>query len=168
MLLLDDGGLGALTTNAIARKAGVSIGTLYQYFPDKGAVLDALAEREREALGKRVMAALSDPAPQPPEARALGIIRAVTASYGERRRVHKIIIEHSLASNTKGVSPLVEQVIAMLAHPDLPVPQISEAEAFVRAHAFAGVMRAMLLRDPENALPQSEIEAVLARLMTTL
>jgi AcrR family transcriptional regulator len=33
------------TTNAIAEKAGISIGTLYRYFPDKEAILNALAER---------------------------------------------------------------------------------------------------------------------------
>lgn len=38
-------GYEATTTNAIADKAGVSIGSLYRYFPDRKAVLDALAER---------------------------------------------------------------------------------------------------------------------------
>lgn len=38
-------GYEATTTNAIAEKAGVSIGSLYRYFPDRKAVLSALAER---------------------------------------------------------------------------------------------------------------------------
>jgi AcrR family transcriptional regulator len=40
-----DVGYENTTTNAIAEKAGISIGTLYRYFPDKDAVLQALAER---------------------------------------------------------------------------------------------------------------------------
>jgi AcrR family transcriptional regulator len=36
------------TTNAIAEKAGLSIGTLYRYFPDKDALLKALADRYQQ------------------------------------------------------------------------------------------------------------------------
>lgn len=39
-------GAKGLTTNAIALRAGVSIGSLYQYFPDKRAIVRALMERE--------------------------------------------------------------------------------------------------------------------------
>ncbi len=40
-----ESGYEAATTNAIAARAGVSIGSLYQFFPNKEAILDALAER---------------------------------------------------------------------------------------------------------------------------
>ena len=43
--ILKTEGEGALTTNRVALLAGVSIGSLYQYFPNKQAVLDALRER---------------------------------------------------------------------------------------------------------------------------
>ena len=38
-------GVDALTTNRIAEVAGVSIGSLYQYFPDKHAIFEALHRR---------------------------------------------------------------------------------------------------------------------------
>lgn len=38
-------GYEAATTNAIAERAGISIGSLYRYFPDKEAILGALAQR---------------------------------------------------------------------------------------------------------------------------
>jgi AcrR family transcriptional regulator len=44
--ILERHGLEGYTTNAIAAKAGVSIGSLYQYFPTKDAVTVALIERE--------------------------------------------------------------------------------------------------------------------------
>ncbi|WP_394840680.1 TetR/AcrR family transcriptional regulator [Pendulispora brunnea] len=41
-------GVDAVTTNRIAEAAGVSIGSLYQYFPDKKAIFSALHERHVE------------------------------------------------------------------------------------------------------------------------
>lgn len=53
--LLEQEGPAALTTNRIAEVAGVSIGSLYQYFPDKDALVDALfcAQTER-SLEERI------------------------------------------------------------------------------------------------------------------
>jgi AcrR family transcriptional regulator len=43
--VLREGGYAGATTNHIAERAGVSIGTLYQYFADKDELFDALAKR---------------------------------------------------------------------------------------------------------------------------
>lgn len=48
--ILEDRGAEAVNTNLVAERAGVSIGTLYQYYPDKQAILVALIRRERAAL----------------------------------------------------------------------------------------------------------------------
>jgi AcrR family transcriptional regulator len=44
--ILERDGAAAFNTGAVAERAGVSIGTLYQYFPDKQAILAASAKRE--------------------------------------------------------------------------------------------------------------------------
>jgi AcrR family transcriptional regulator len=43
-------GYEAATTNAVASRAGVSIGSLYQFFPNKEALVEALVERYSEGL----------------------------------------------------------------------------------------------------------------------
>ena len=48
--ILEQAGLGAFTTNAVAQRAGVSIGSLYQYFPRKEALIGALIIRETSLL----------------------------------------------------------------------------------------------------------------------
>ncbi len=48
--ILEQDGLGAFTTNAVAERAGVSIGSLYQYFPGKEALIGALIVRETSLL----------------------------------------------------------------------------------------------------------------------
>jgi AcrR family transcriptional regulator len=46
-------GYSATTTNAISARAKVPIGSLYQFFPDKAAILQALALRYAEQLHQR-------------------------------------------------------------------------------------------------------------------
>lgn len=48
--VLLDQGYGLATTNRIAKKAGVSVGTLYEYFANKEAVFDALIQNELSSL----------------------------------------------------------------------------------------------------------------------
>lgn len=48
--ILAEGGYEALTTNRVAERAGVPIGSLYQFFPDKQAVVAALTDRYVEEV----------------------------------------------------------------------------------------------------------------------
>lgn len=60
--VLDKVGSDALTTNLIARTASVNVATLYQYFPNKQAVLLALFRRQNEArmeIGARMLGGMS-------------------------------------------------------------------------------------------------------------
>lgn len=50
-------GYGRLTTTQVAARAGVSVGTLYQYFPHKEALLYAVTERYLNEVAKEVEAA---------------------------------------------------------------------------------------------------------------
>src|SRR5262245_35927574 len=52
--IIEREGIRALNTNRIAERAGISIGTLYEYFPNKDAVLVAMARR-RLAEDERVV-----------------------------------------------------------------------------------------------------------------
>ena len=48
--ILEKDGFEHYSTNAIAERAGVSIGSLYQYFPSKDAITRALIAREMRSL----------------------------------------------------------------------------------------------------------------------
>ena len=51
-------GLQAVTTNHIAEVAGVSIGSVYQYFPDKQAIFSALHQRHVQEIDRLVESTL--------------------------------------------------------------------------------------------------------------
>ena len=87
----------AFTTNAAAERAGVSIGTLYQYFADKNAILLALARQQMTvglaAIG-RAMQGESDPSV---EGRVRAMVRAMVNAFGGRHRARKAVTQAILA-----------------------------------------------------------------------
>lgn len=77
---LQERGLEALTTARVAEVAGVSVGTLYQYFPSKEAILAILAERnqtETLEIVQRVLAASRSA----PLRDAIGVVVRALVSY---------------------------------------------------------------------------------------
>ncbi|MBK8765411.1 MAG: helix-turn-helix transcriptional regulator [Burkholderiaceae bacterium] len=95
--IIDQEGLAGLTTNRIAEVAGISIGTLYQYFKNKQQILSTLGEREVRTVTAKMIATLSRPDPSDPVDQAQVLIRAVFSAFGGRSRVHRILLEHTLA-----------------------------------------------------------------------
>jgi AcrR family transcriptional regulator len=166
--LLEKGGLDVVTTNAVAEKAGVSIGTLYQYFASKEAILDALAAREVAALEASV-AAVMQTGSMAPQERIAAVVRAVSAGYGRRRQVHRLMMEYSLARGSQRLGPLLEKLIALMTTNKRPGANtsgpLSQADAFVLIHAFVGVMRAMISARGSNAPPREQIEQAVIRLL---
>lgn len=90
-------GYAATTTNKVAERAGVSIGSLYQYFPDKDALLLALAERHlAEATEVLVEAFLAVQRDQPDlEGTLTRLIDAVVALHRRDPGTHRLLFEQT-------------------------------------------------------------------------
>ena len=88
-------GYANTTTNHIAARAGVSIGSLYQYFPSKDAILLALAERHMERSFAAAMHEVGDKrtAPVPELLRAL--VDALVQAHQAEPRLHRVIFEEA-------------------------------------------------------------------------
>lgn len=78
--ILENEGLSALNTNRIAEKAGVSVGSLYQYFPTKEAILTEIIRRKRERLVSAVESALDGSEGQAFELGMQRLVAAVVAN----------------------------------------------------------------------------------------
>jgi AcrR family transcriptional regulator len=92
-------GYAAGTTNRIAAEAAMSVGSLYQYFPNKDAILVELVRHHMHAGTQAVLGAL-DQVPRPHDAFSLAVVvRAVVAAmvavHVEDRRLHRVLFEES-------------------------------------------------------------------------
>ena len=58
--ILEERGLSGFNTNAVAERAGVSIGSLYQYFPSKDAILLALMEQSMSQFHEELSEAIDE------------------------------------------------------------------------------------------------------------
>lgn len=63
--ILEGEGLAGLTTNRVAERAGVSIGSLYQYYPSRDAILAELVRRMRLSMSAGLLDAIEQARPLP-------------------------------------------------------------------------------------------------------
>ncbi len=86
-------GFDGLTTNAVATAAGVSIGSLYQYFPNKEALVAALAERHIEDMNAAVLAELARVATLPIAQAARCVIELTIRAHAVEPELHRVLTE---------------------------------------------------------------------------
>jgi AcrR family transcriptional regulator len=143
--ILQSEGRAGLNTNVIAEKAGISIGALYGYFPNKQSIVLAMARRELDLVRDRVTAALVDvQASEPDPVRRA--VRALIAGYNTRGRSRRILMEELFAhgGSEEMARPVYEIADALVAHaasifPGGVVP--SRIGLFVLTRAVDGVIR---------------------------
>ena len=81
--LLETSDVDSISTNHIADRAGVSIGTLYQYFPNKTAIFLAIAQRDIERRVRLVADTISQAQVRMDGVPIRELIRAITASFAD-------------------------------------------------------------------------------------
>lgn len=145
--ILQGKGREGLNTNHIAEVAGISIGALYGYFPNKEAILLEMARRELDHVQSRVAAALTtdgEPGVHP----VRRAIRALIKGYGTRSRARRILMEtlFSLGGSDEMARPVSEiaELLARNAHGILPEGSSlpSPIGMFVLTRAVDSVIRA--------------------------
>ncbi|GAA4906674.1 AcrR family transcriptional regulator [Nonomuraea thailandensis] len=127
-------GYAGTTTNKIAERAGVSIGSLYQYFPNKDALLVALAEHHLAQSGEQVAQVLARAAERRPSLLELltGLVRCVADLHTDRPALHRLLFDQ--APRTPGL-----------------VARFRETEQRI-AHALAGELRRIGAGGPDPEL----------------
>ena len=156
--ILETRGAEWLTTNHVAEVAGVSIGSLYQYFPNKLALLGALQDRYAEDTYARVRAALDGAKAEPIRTVILRVGAALLAARQGQRPIHCWLIDSRTAAGVweryrRSLDQQVELIAEFLAQrADVGVadPRIA---AFVVVHATEGLTEAVSERPGLDAAP---------------
>ena len=91
--ILTEEGYDKANTNRIAERAGVSIGSLYQYFPNKESLMTALMVQHSNEIVELVESKLTDCYNEPVEIVIPEIIKAVIAAHAIDPKLHQVLNE---------------------------------------------------------------------------
>jgi AcrR family transcriptional regulator len=86
-------GFDKASTNRIAKVAGVSVGSLYQYYPGKEALVVAVIERHNREIMQVVRGALAEVASQPIEKAVRRLVAAAIDAHRVDPRLHRVLAE---------------------------------------------------------------------------
>lgn len=147
-----------LTTTLVASRAGVSVGTLYQYFPNKGALLQACLKRHMDEVGESVSRACA-------EHRAAGLMEMATGlidAYlrAKMRDVKTSAALYAVSSDVEGAAIVkarsaqtLRAVAALVASAKERLTKDPEVVASVVLAALNGISRRVLeSKSPERTM----------------
>jgi AcrR family transcriptional regulator len=158
------------STNRIAQAAGVSIGSLYQYFPSKEALVAALVERHIGETMDMVRAAFARLIDAPVQEAAREIIRIMIRVHQHDPKLHRALFQHvPQTSWIERLADIDEQVIALVtAYLDLHQaelrPRNRRLAAFIASKSVEALTHAAVLFQPEY-LDEQEFVDEMAELL---
>ena len=161
--ILATNGYEAFTTNRVAERAGVSIGSLYQYFPNKQSLLVALHARHLADIRASGTAIIGD-ADKCSLAEAItSLVRAIVASHGASDRLHQVVAEQTPESLAEVNAP---ELIRLLLESYRPVLNVEDRDlaAYIISVTIKAVVHGALHARP-NDLREGRIEKDLTRLI---
>ncbi|WP_027052273.1 TetR/AcrR family transcriptional regulator [Mesorhizobium erdmanii] len=86
-------GFDKASTNRIAEEAGVSVGSLYQYYPSKEALVAAVIDRHNDEIMKVVTAAFAEVAPLPVDQAVRRLVAVAIEAHQIDPRLHRVLAE---------------------------------------------------------------------------
>jgi AcrR family transcriptional regulator len=91
-ILVQDG-FDKTSTNRIAEVAGVSVGSLYQYFPNKEALVAAVVERHQQDIMQTVRGELAAVLAQPVENAVRKLVAVAVRAHRVDPKLHRVLAE---------------------------------------------------------------------------
>ncbi len=155
------------STNKIAQAAGVSIGSLYQYFPSKEALVAAVIDRHQDEMMRVIRRALADVGPRPVKSAVRELVKVMIDAHRVNPKLHRVLAEQiPRVGRLKNVAAFEREGLALFtsylaAHRDeLDVANV-ELAAFVCVTAVEALTHAAIIHRPE-VLSEEEVEDLIA------
>jgi AcrR family transcriptional regulator len=148
-------GYDRASTNKIAAAAGVSIGSLYQYFPGKEALVAAVIDRHMNEIMQVTRNALVKVAARPLEAAARELVSAGIDAHRVDPALHRVLAEQvPLVGRLENIEAIERDTYALVrgyldAHRDEIGVADLDVAAFVCVTAVEALTHAAVLRRPE-------------------
>ncbi len=150
--VLEDDGLDGFSTNRVAEVAGVSIGSLYRYFPNKNALARGIFDRHLPLYERIIVEAAMGGGSVRDYVERIGA--AVLAFFEQKRRIHRALWRLRSAAEVHerievALTSMIEITTRILQASGVPAARANDL-AFVLVHAGDGVANAVARSgDPE-------------------
>ena len=171
--ILKRGGIEAVTTNRVAEVAGVSIGSVYQYFPDKRAIFAALHERHIREIDRVVESKLMEHAASPLDTLMRAMVEAMIDAHTPDPELYELLsteVPHR-AQGTRDFAVRLHGAfrLAIASRADeLGTRRDLDTVVFVVTHMVEALSHGAVLRRPArlslDAAKDEAVRAVLAYL----
>jgi AcrR family transcriptional regulator len=178
--IVDREGVGGLTTNKIAAKAGFSVGTLYQYFSSKEAIFRAMSQHARSLALRELESYLfsiecsQDPEDIEPEQFVRQYVRICINGFSlglsYRKAMNRLcwLLEQP-DETAEAVQRMVQRLVACLRYIEHPqMTELNETRWFVLSRALMGCLRSASLERfnqiDSNAFEDDLVEMVLGQM----
>jgi AcrR family transcriptional regulator len=166
-------GFDAVTTNRIAEVAGVSIGSIYQYFPDKRAIFVALHERHIQEIDRLVESTLVEHASSSLDALIRAMIEAMVDAHASDPELYDLLM-NEVPHRTEGTRDFAGRLhgafrLAVTARAsELRQHRDLDTVVFIVIHMVDALSHAAVLRRPAKlsltAAREEAVRAILAYL----
>jgi AcrR family transcriptional regulator len=152
-------GYARATTNRIAEEAGVSVGSVYQYFPDKDAMLTELMRRYRESLVQRIAERVAEMDEVSFESLVHTLLFAILNDDRINPALHRVLIERVLRTDARreitGFEERLESIIADALRSAREYVAVEDFElcAFILVRVVVAVSQAAVVDRPQYNTP---------------
>ncbi|WP_168196821.1 TetR/AcrR family transcriptional regulator [Brevundimonas sp. M20] len=148
-------GVGRLTTTRVAERAGVSVGTMYQYFPHKQALLFGIVERQMALIEAAMCAAAERLRGSDLKGIAEGLsaawLDAKLADMVSSRAIYGIAAEFDLSEHMNRAAKMLSGLFEdLLAHAPEARFEDRPSAAFMLTAILGGSVRVVMEADPSE------------------